>query len=170
MRQLFASALLTCSLMLGACVAPTTAVSNRPVAAVDAGSATPVSAARAVQVFESVCGETLPNFAGATAKMQSIGVTAPSPSGTATIYSQTEDLSFQIQDGPGLGKTCSMVFGSQDSEASVVSAFSAIGTFRQTPLGNAATYRGRGALVIFSGEMQRIGNTRYYNIRLLSER
>ena len=169
-RLPIAVVLLAISLVLGACVAPQTTAIGGPVAAVQAGSPAPVAAARAAQLFEAVCGDTLPNFANAKARMQAIGVTVPSPTGTPTIYSQTEDLSFQIIEGPGLGRTCSMVFGSQDTEGTIQTALSRFGAFQPTDLGAATVYKGRAALVIFSGEVKRLGSTRYYNVRLLSER
>jgi hypothetical protein len=170
MRTAIISAVLAACVTLAACVPTTTTVTSGPVPAVATGTAIPVGSARAVQVFEAVCGATLPNFAAAPRAMAANGITARSPEGTPTIYSATEDLSFQIQNGPGLGQTCSMVFGSKDSEGTVLSALSRFGAFGPSPFGLAAPYRGRATLVIFSGEVQRIGTTRYYNVRLLSER
>jgi hypothetical protein len=170
MRTVVIIALLAATVTLAACVQTTTTVTSGAVPAVATGTATPISSARAVQVFEAVCGATLPDFAAAPRAMAANGITAPSPEGTPTIYSATEDLSFQLQAGPGLGRTCSMVFGSKDNEGTVLSALSRFGTFGPTPFGIATTYRGRAALVIFSGAAQRIGTTRYYNVRLLSER
>jgi hypothetical protein len=161
---------LTAAALLAACVPATAPQSGTPVAAVAAGTATPVSGARAVALFDAVCGGSLPNFASATAKMASNGIAAPSPLGTPTVYSATEDVSFQIQDGPGLGKTCSMVFGSPQREAAVLAALTAIGPFKRTAMGTATVYRGGSALVLFSGETQKSGTTSYYNIRMLSAR
>jgi hypothetical protein len=167
-RQMIAS--LALILALTGCVQTTTTVTGGAVPAVATGTATPISSVRAVQVFEAVCGATLPNFATAPRAMAANGITANPADSNPTIYSATEDLSFQIQDGPGLGRTCSMVFGSQEGEDAVLSALSRFGRFGQTAFGLATTYRGRATLVIFSGEVQRIGSTRYYNLRLLSER
>jgi hypothetical protein len=158
---------LVLTLALGACVETT--VTTRPVSAVERGTATPLSAARAIQLFESVCGTSLPDFAGATANMAAIGVTVPSPTGTPTIFSQTEDLSFQLQRGRGGDRACSMVFGSRDGDAAVRAALARIGTFGPPPFGFTAKYRNTDAFVVYSGEQQRLGNTAYYNLRLLSE-
>jgi hypothetical protein len=155
------------ALTLGACVETT--VTTRPVSAVERGTATPLSATRAIQLFESVCGASLPDFGGATANMAAIGVTVPSPDGTPTIFSQTEDLSFQLQRGRGGDRACSMVFGSRDSDAAIRAALSRIGTFGPPPFGFTARYRGTDAFVVYSGERQRLDDTGYYNLRLLSE-
>lgn len=156
-------------LALGACVAPTTTVTTRPVSAVERGTATPLSAARAIQLFETVCGASLPDFASATANMAAIGVTVPSPTGTPTIFSQTEDLSFQLQRGRGGDRACSMVFGSRDSDAAVRAALARIGSFGPPPFGFTAKYRNTNAFVVYSGEQQRLDDTAYYNLRLLSD-
>jgi hypothetical protein len=168
--RLQTAALLAIVFALTACVQTTTTLAGAPGGAVSAGTATAVSSARAVQLMEAVCGASLPNFANARATMKANGITAPSPTGTPTMYSTTEDASFQIQDGPGLGKTCSMVFGSTDSQDAVLSALSRLGRFQATPFGPATTYRGRGALVIFAGATRGAGSRTYYNIRMFSER
>jgi hypothetical protein len=171
MHHLSPIAYLTLSLLLGACVAPTTTVTTtRQISAVEAGTSTNVSAARAVAAFDAVCGASLPNFAGAEANMRSIGVTIPSPDGTPTIYSQTEDLSFQLQNPPGGGRACSMVFGSSDSPNTVGAAFASMGTIVPSPYGPAAVYRGTSAVVVFSDQQTQRNGRRYYNLRMFSGR
>jgi hypothetical protein len=98
-----------------------------------------------VQLFEAVCGASLPNFASAPARMAANGITLRSRSGTATMFSATENVSFQIQDGPGFGKGCSMVFMPRDSAANLNRAVAALGP---TQPGVGTRYRGRNVLVL----------------------
>ena len=63
-----------------------------------------------------------------------------------------------------------MTFGTLDTGPAVTAAFASLGTFKETPLGTAAKYRGRNAIVITSGDTRQIGATTYFTIRLLSER
>jgi hypothetical protein len=113
-----------------------------------------ITATRALQLFEATC----------DAALRAGGITGPNQT------SLTEDVSVRIQDGPADGKTCAMTFGTTDAAATVQATFSALGTFKPTPLGTAAKYRGRNAIVIISGESRRIGAVGYHTIRLLSER
>ena len=128
-----------------------------------------ISAARALALFDAICGESLPGFTRAPALMASNGITVPSRSGTATVYSATEDVSFQLQDGPGAGRTCSMVFGTTQSAATAANTFAVIGQFVETPLGLGTIYRGTHAVVLIGGKSIQ-GPTTYLNLRLLSER
>jgi hypothetical protein len=107
----------------------------------------PVTPARAVQLFEAVCGASLPNFASATSRMAANGITLTSAIGTSTRYSATEEVSFKIIDGPGLGKSCSMVFQTSGSPASLRSAVNALGPSADTAMGRAILYRGRNVIV-----------------------
>lgn len=129
----------------------------------------PISAVRALALFDAVCGASLPGFAQAPALMTANGITVPSPSGTATVYSATQDVSFQVQDGPGAGRTCSMVFGTTQSAATAADTFSVLGQFVETPLGLGTIYRGTNAVVLIGGNSTQ-GPTTYLNLRLLSER
>lgn len=165
------TATISLAMMLGlaACVSPET--SSSPAKSETPGALQPVQTTRAVQLFDTVCGSTLSaNFAGAKSAMARVGVTQPSPLGTSTMYSQTEDVSFQIVEGPGLGKTCSMVFGTTQRESAVMAELGNIGPIMQTPMGKAALYRGKKSLMLVSGGDKRVGNTTYFNLRLLSER
>jgi hypothetical protein len=107
---------------LSACVdTPTAAVTTPPGGGVPlaGGNPAPVSTARAVALFDAVCGGTAArNFSGAKQVMAQNGVTAPSPLGTTTMFSTTEDLSFKVAPGD----TCSMVFGTRDSRSTVANA------------------------------------------------
>jgi hypothetical protein len=123
-----------------------------------------ITATRALQLFDATCGAALPNFGTIDGTLRTNGITGPNQT------SLTEDVSVRIQDGPADGKTCAMTFGTTDAPPAVLATFSTLGTFRQTPLGTASKYRGRNAIVIYSGETRRIGTTGYYAIRLLSER
>ncbi len=96
MRTIIITALLAATATLSACVETGTTVTSGTVPAVATATATPITSARAVQVFEAVCGGTLPNFDAAPRALAANGITAPSPNGTPTRYSATEDLSFQI--------------------------------------------------------------------------
>ncbi|NBZ87638.1 hypothetical protein [Stagnihabitans tardus] len=115
--------------LLSGCVEATSPASAPPTlepgatSAVFTGTAKAVPFARALQLFDAVCIATAPNrFAGATAVMAANDVKVPSPMGTATLYSVEENLSFQIE-GSGQDRRCSMVFGTNSSESTVVKAF-----------------------------------------------
>ncbi len=125
-----------------------------------------VPAERAVKLFLAVCGATAPrDFAGAQKVMAKYGITAKQPTGT--VFSKTEDLSFKIMDGPGFGKTCSMVFASGDKAATVQAAVPKVGPFRDTAFGLAALTPDR-HLVIY--QKSRAGGRTYFNLRLFSDR
>ena len=134
-----------------------------------AGDLAPVSAARALALFDAICGASLPDFTSANSRMAANQVTIASPYGTATMYSAVEDASFQLQDGPGLGRTCSMVFGTSAAPQSTALTFAAMGQFVETPLGLGALYRGTQAVVLLRGDRTE-GRITYLNLRLLSER
>ncbi len=169
----------TCAaLLLAGCDLPTSpppvvvtegAASRIAPAALQTVGTAGISATRALALFDAVCGASLPGFTRAPALMAANGITVPSPTGTATVYSATEDVSFQVQDGPGAGRTCSMVFGTPHSAANAASTFSAVGQFVETPLGLGTIYRGTNAVVLIGGSSTQ-GNTNYLNLRLLSER
>jgi hypothetical protein len=156
------------ALALSGCV--NTTGSAPPGSKTEAASSRSVSTARAIQLFDAICGGSLANdFASAKALMAKNGVTVRSPVGTATVYSETENVSFQIQDGPGFGNTCSMVWGTSEARSTVVTAVSKIGPFKSTPLGTATVYRGQRYLVLFGGGSQKTGPVAYYNLKLLSD-
>ena len=132
-------------------------------------SPSPVDVSRALTLFDNICGASLPGFATAPQRLAANGITVPSPTGTATVYSATEDVSFQVQDGPGAGRTCSMVFGTAQSAATAVNGFAIIGQFVETPLGRGTIYRTTNAVVLIGGSSTQ-GRITYFNLRLLSER
>ncbi len=125
---------------------------------------TAITATRALQLFDATCGASLPAFGTIDTVLRTNGIIG------ANQTSLTEDVSVRVQDGPADGKTCAMTFGTTDAAAGVQATFGALGTFKATPLGTAAKYRGRNAIVIASGETGRIGAVGYHTIRLLSER
>lgn len=133
-----------------------------------AAAPTPLPAARALTLLDAVCGASLPNFGTIDATLRANGITVASEA--TTMRSPTEDVSFRLQDGPGDGKTCAMVFGATDDAATIRAAFASLGAFKETPLGTATKYRGRAAIFIYDGPAQQIGGVQYYTVRLLSER
>lgn len=126
----------------------------------DVGS-TLVSPARAVSLFESVCGAALPNFGPALARARSNGFTNVNPE-TGTHFSVRENASFNVTRG----ETCSFVFASRAEPPQMLSAFEALGNFTPTPLGLTTLYRDRQALVTFRPVAARPDGN-YYNVRLL---
>ncbi len=128
----------------------------------------PVTAARAVALLDAVCGASLPKFGTIDATLRANGF-AMAP-GTTALRSATEEVSFRLQDGPGDGKTCAMIFAASDGPDAVKAAFETLGAFKQTPLGLATKYRGRAAILIYDGPGQQIAAVQYYTVRLLSER
>lgn len=157
---------------LTGCVAPVPLPATAPVdnaIVAPFGSQMPVSVIRAIALFDAVCGATLPGFSDAPRQLVANGITIPSPEGTATQFSATEDVSFQIQDGPGKGRTCSMVFGTPDSPQTVTRGFAGLGQFVETPLGPGTLYRDTQSVVLI-GASSAQGRITYLNLRLLSER
>lgn len=160
-------------LSLAGCETPTPQMGMTPApqaANTPAGPTHPVTTTRAVQLFDAICGASLVDeFSSAKSKMAANGIAIPSPKGTATVYSATEDVSFHIQKGPGFGNTCSMVWGTGDARSSVLASISAINPFMNSEIGMITRYRNQRRLVLFSGGDSRIGNTSYYNLKLLSD-
>ena len=157
---------------LTGCVAPVPPPETDPVVnavAAPFGNQMPVSVIRAIALFDAVCGATLPGFNDASQQLVANGITIPSPEGTATLFSATEDVSFQIQDGPGQGRTCSMVFGTPDSPQTVGRGFAGLGQFVETPFGPGTLYRDTDSVVLIGASSVQ-GTTTYLNLRLLSER
>lgn len=134
----------------------------------------PVSSARAVALFEAICGTNLPNFKNAVRTAKANGVSYKADTGT--LYSTKEDLSVKVFGGPGAGRTCSVVFVSKDSRSKFLKAASQL-----SPNGElftsrsqsgqkttASLYQGK-ALFIVDGPT-RGGGKKYYNLRMLSQR
>jgi hypothetical protein len=128
-----------------------------------------VSSKRAVAMFRDVCGTTAAgHFAGARQRMKAYNVTAPSPQGTSTLFSTTEDVSFKITDGPGFGKTCSIVYGSKDTPKIVAETYVAnFGASEQSPFGLTAFDRTHKRLVII-GATSRSQDGIFYNLKMFS--
>ncbi|MEM8850425.1 MAG: hypothetical protein AAGE03_10355 [Pseudomonadota bacterium] len=141
--------------------------SVEPSATSDRGPIQPASAAEALAIFDGVCGASLPDFSSAARLMPAFDVT--NRQSTGTVFSTTRDLSLKILDGPGEGRTCSMVFSTIDSAAQTRQVFEQLGPFTDGPSGTGTLYRGRNALVLFR-PAGGSGASSYYNIRLLSER
>lgn len=154
--------------------APTGAVQGAPATPATTGTgvarnAKPVTPARARALFDAICAASLNgDFATAPERLRANGFTRTSPLGSGTIYSQTENASFQIKDGPGFGKTCSMVVASQSQPATMRAALM-VGKTMDTPFGLAGLYPNTGALVV-EGTVKRDGGLTYFNYRLLSDR
>ncbi len=163
--------LLLATLALTACVPTpiTMPMDVKPGAIVPAAMA-PITTARAVALFDAVCGATVLNdFAKAPARMAENGITVASPYGTPTVYSPTENVSFQVHAGPGFGKTCSMVFGTKENRATVMVGINAINPFRPSELGMTALYRNQKRLVLFDGGDSKDANGTLYHLQLLSD-
>lgn len=85
-----------------------------------------VPVARAIQLFDAVCGKTFAKgFRGAERVLAANGIDVPSPAGTTTIYSAREDLSFNIAKRGVSLVQCSMVFGTTEGRRTVHRAFEA---------------------------------------------
>lgn len=97
------------------------------VQSVSKGQATrPARTAEAIAIFKDVCATTVArHFAGAEKRMETNKVSLPSPVGTSTLYSTELDLSMKIVDGPGFGKSCSLVFAAAETPAMVRATFEA---------------------------------------------
>ena len=177
MLRLTKPACTTALALLAGCTtetAPAAAVKGAPapVAATATGpaeNAKPVAPARAKALSDAVCGASLKgDFATAPERLRANGFTRISPLGTPTTYSQTENASFKIENGPGFGKSCSMVVATQSSPAAVRAALMP-GKPMATPFGLAAIYANTGALIV-EGPTNRDGGLNYVNYRLFSDR
>lgn len=120
----------------------------------------PVPAARAVALFDAVCGSTLPDFRNAGGLLRANGFTRETAA--ETIFSTREDASFRVRSG---GDDCSFVFGSTEPRATIFAAFESLGTAVQR--GNEVTspYRETGATVTYAPPQPGEGRL-YYNVRL----
>ncbi len=128
-----------------------------------------VTPARAIGLFDNVCGAALPQFANVGATASANGVTSQSGGGIA--ISPTEDVSFQVQAGPGAGKSCVMTFNTTATTLEVSNALTAAyGAVKTTPFGPAAKYRSRNTLVLIDPNVTDRGSSRIFRISLLSER
>ena len=160
-----------CVAALAACQPATTATPTSVVAvdtSVDVANAVPVSSARAVGLFLSVCEASLPNFRNAPSMMTRAGVSETASTGT--VFSSTEDVSLKILDGPGTGTTCSFVFATTESRSSVFATYGrAFGEILQSELGPVAANPRRTTLILM-GEPRGNGGLNYFNLRMLSER
>lgn len=128
-----------------------------------------VTPARAIGLFDNVCGAALPQFANVAATAAANGVTAQSSGGIAN--SPTEDVSFQVKAGPGAGKSCVMTFNTTATTLEVSNAITAAyGEVKTTPFGPAAKYRARNTLVLIDPNVTDRGSSRIFRLSLLSER
>ncbi len=136
----------------------------------------PVSVSRALGLFDAVCGAGLPKFAKSKQLAASNGI--GNQASTGTIFSETDNLSIKILDGPGLGKTCSMVFASAEPRSKAFAAYSRKFGKISTPKTAGApegillagySFQARFAVVQIK-EPKRRNGLNYYNLRLWSER
>lgn len=157
------------ALGLTACAPPTAGVAPVPVPAAPAFDSAPISVTRAVALFDNICGASLPDFTSAARRMAENGINQVTSDRIPTLFSQTEDVSFQLQLGPGPSRICSMVFGTTETAEAARAGFAVTGQFFDTPVGPGAVYRGTHAITLIGGTALQ-GTTTYLNLRLLSER
>lgn len=124
-----------------------------------------ITAERAVELFSAVCGGSLPHFKNAKKLMAANGIVLASPYGTKTVYSEKENVSFQIQEDGGNTQQCSMVFESKQGKAAVKKAFSALGETKVVEGTLAAFYQGRTVALMDPDSSQGA-----YHFLMLSER
>ena len=156
--------MLTAVLFVSACETMAT-----PTAQAEPKDPPSVSTARAVNLFNEVCTKSLPKFASAEKRMQSVGATFVASSGTA--FSPNENVSFKILDGPDIRKTCSMTFVSPDNRSKAFAAFSERGEIitlsdRAEIVINNPDFGG--AVILFLGPDIYQGKN-FYNVKMLSE-
>ncbi len=132
------------------------------------GAPVAVTPDRAVALFDAVCGASLPAFATAPEAMAQAGITRPS--GDGTMSAADEDASFRIEDGPGLGQSCTMTVGTDDAAGTLAALRAVTGGVQDTPFGPAGLYRGRPALLIFPAAPPAADGRATITVRLLSER
>lgn len=152
--------------LLAACTTtatPPAPSSAPPVSTINAS----VTAGRALQVLQNVCGSTLPRFSRAQTQMARVGITETSASGT--VFSINEDLSAKIVGGgPEQAIICSIVWGSDQSLRQTRRTIDGFRTLVDGPLGLGAAYADD-VLMIFRAPSTGAGR-RYYNLYLLSGR
>lgn len=95
---------------------PTTQSAQNPLLA--------VSSTRAMEVFQVLCGGTLPNFSGLAKKASVYGTWRPLDQGV--ILNNQLDMSYKLFNENGQ-KTCSFVFGTTDTKSQVKRAFGQLG-------------------------------------------
>lgn len=127
-----------------------------------------ITPARAIGLFDNVCGKALPQFDNIAQMASANGVT--SQSGGIAV-SPTEAVSFQVKSGPGTGESCVMTFetvaSTQDVSDQITGSF---GDVIDTPFGPAAKYRARNSLVLIDPNVTDRGSSRIFRLSLLSER
>lgn len=124
---------------------------------------------RGVALFDAICGKNLPAFRNAERSAAVNGVDRRADTGT--IYSGREDISFRLSDGPGAGKTCSIVFRSTASQSVIYSEAAKIASGRKitkSSIGDGGIYGDR-ALFLVQGPISS-GGAKYYSLKMLSER
>lgn len=137
-------------------------------ASVPGPNAVPV--ARAIQLFDAICGGTVgKKFRGAQRIMAANGIDVPSPMGTPTLYSATEDLSFQVDKVGVTLVQCSIVFGTTESRRSVERAFEArFGAFRKDGEMSGTLDPKSGAVVMTNPPMAN-GTHKLFHLVMLTE-
>jgi len=82
-------------------------------------------------------------------------------------------MSFSIQDGPGLGKSCSMVFSSADPVETVMDEVPKLMPFEESPFGLMTLLEGQ-IIVVYQGTQVASptggDSVTYHNLRMLSAR
>ncbi len=161
--------LLVCAVLLGLSACQTTTKTSVFVDPTAEVGNTLVPVARALQMFDAVCGRSLPDFSSADRNLKQAGVT--NKASTGTYFSPVEDISFKIAEGPGFGKSCSMVFATTETRKRVFAAYGAKFTsIRETPLGLMGGYRVDNRVTsALIAEPRRNDGRNYFNLRLLSE-
>lgn len=160
------------ALALAACV-PVNLPGGAPGAIPAPGAPVPtapalVTPARAIGLFDNVCGAALPQFANAATLAAQNGVTSQSGGGVAV--SPTEAVSFQILPGPAARKSCVMTFETTASTLDVSNALTgSYGEVKDTPFGPAAKYRARSTLVLIDRNVTDRGSSRIFRLSLVSE-
>jgi hypothetical protein len=126
-----------------------------------------VPVARAIQLFDAVCTSTAKRkFNGAKAAMRANGIDTPSPWGTPTIYSATEDLSFNLGKLGGRMQ-CSMVFGTTDSRRSFDRALTArFGPLQQVDGGSGTFDPQTGFLILTNPPMANGAHTIFHLVTI----
>ena len=132
-----------------------------------------VSSARAVALFAAICGSNLPNFKNALRTAAANQITFKAKTGTT--FSTIEDLSVKVFEGPGAGKTCSMVFKSNDSKRRFLEAAKSLspnGKLVTTTRAGAKSTGGlfEGKALFFVDGPSRADGKKYFSLKMLSQR
>ncbi|MHA6263400.1 hypothetical protein ACXYMO_09370 [Arenibacterium sp. CAU 1754] len=129
-----------------------------------------VPAERAVALFDAICGKSLPNFAKAKRIAATNGLTQSAAGGA--VHSTRDNLAFRLEAGPGVGKSCVLIFETKSKERAILRALKALNSGNTLAKRNGdmhGLYQGRPAVFFETGPL-RLPGVQLHILTMWSER